>query len=227
VAAGAKGRVSGGMKRRSPVLAAMLLGLLWFGAPAADAGCGGTQIRHTSHKRNKGRPPLVVGDSVLLGAMKETTAAGFNLNTHGCRQWGEGMRVLRGYKRAGHLPHLVVMELGTDWTVSVGQIRAAMALVGPKRMLGLMTPREVGGFGGSDAANMRRVAKRFPDRAMLLDWVAHTRGRGAWFQPDGVHLTYAGAAGFGEFLKTALPYADPPETVTPGPVESNPPPPPS
>ena len=44
--AGAKGRVSGGMKRRSPVLAAALACLLWSGAPAAHAGCGGIQIRH-------------------------------------------------------------------------------------------------------------------------------------------------------------------------------------
>ena len=218
------------MKRRSPVLAALLVGLLWSSAPAAHAGCGGTQVRHTTHKRNKGRAPLVIGDSVLLGAMKETTAAGFDLNTHGCRQWGEGMHVVRDYKRAGRLPRLVVMELGTDWTVSVRQIRAAMALVGPKRVLGLMTPREVGGYGGSDAFNMRRVAKQFPGRTLLLDWVTHTRGRGGWFQPDGIHLTLPGADGFGEFLKTGLPYADPPEPpeeIAPGPVESNPPPPPS
>jgi hypothetical protein len=217
------------MKRRSPVLAAVVLGALWASAPVAHAGCGGTQVRHTASKRNKGRPPLVIGDSVLLGAMKETTAAGFDLNSRGCRQWGEGMRVIRGYKRAGHLPHLVVMELGTDWSVSVRQIRAAMALVGPKRVLGLMTPREVGGYGGSDAANMRKVAKRFPDRTALLDWVAHTRGHGGWFQPDGIHLTFSGADGFGAFLKTALPYADPPEPpeeIVPGPVEANPPPPP-
>ena len=96
-----------------------------------------------------------------------------------------------------------------------------MALIGPTRVLGLMTPREVGGYGGSDAANMRRVAKRFPDRTVLLDWVAYTRSRGGWFQPDGVHLTLSGAAGFGDFLKTALPYADPPEVV-----EKTPPPPP-
>jgi hypothetical protein len=214
------------MKRRSPVLGAMSLGLLSFAAPAAHAGCGGTQVRHASHKHNQGRPPLVIGDSVLLGAMKETTAAGFDLNTRGCRQWGEGMGVLRSYKRAGHLPHLVVMELGTDWTVSVRQIRAAMALLGSKRVLGLMTPREVGGYGSSDAANMRRVAKRFPQRTVLLDWVSHTRGRGGWFQPDGIHLTYAGAAGFGRFLRTALPFADPaepPEEIAPGPVEANPP----
>jgi hypothetical protein len=215
------------MKRRSPVLAAALACLLWSSAPAGHAGCGGTQIRHATQKRNAGRAPLVVGDSVLLGAMDETAAAGFNLNTRGCRQWGEGMQVLGHYKRIGQLPHLVVMELGTDWTVSVRQIRAAMALVGPTRVLGLMTPREVGGYGGSDAANMRRVAKRFPNRTVLLDWAAYTRGRGGWFQPDGVHLTLAGAAGFGDFLKTALPYADLPTVVTPGPVESNPPPPPS
>jgi hypothetical protein len=210
------------MKRRSPVLAVVLLCLLWSGAPAAHAGCGATQIRHTQQKHNTGRPPLVVGDSVLLGAMKETTAAGFDLNTRGCREWGEGMGVLRGSKRAGRLPHLVVMELGTDWTVSVRQIRSAMRLIGPRRVLGLMTPREVGGYGGSDAANMRKIAKRFPDRTVLLDWVAYTHGRGGWFQPDGIHLTLTGAAGFGEFLKTALPYADPPEVI-----EKTPPPPPS
>ena len=215
------------MKRRSPVLAVVLVCLLWYGATSAHAGCGGIQTRHTTHKRNQGRAPLIVGDSVLLGAMDETTAAGFNLNARGCRQWGEGMHVLRGYERRGFLPHLVVLELGTDWTVSVRQIRAAMALVGPTRVLGLMTPREVGGYGGSDAANMRRVAKRFPDRVLLLDWVAHTRGRGGWFQPDGIHLTLSGAAAFGEFLTTALPYADPAAQVAPGPVESNPPPPPS
>src|SRR3954447_8548106 len=226
-AAGRKGRVSSGMKRRSPVLAAVVLGALWASAPVAHAGCGGTQVRHTTSKRNKGRPPVVIGDSVLLGAMKETTAAGFDLNSRGCRQWGEGMRVIRGYKRAGRLPHLVVMELGTDWTVSVRQIRAAMALVGRSRVLGLMTPREVGGYGGADAARMRRVTRRFPDRTVLLDWVAYTRGRGSWFQPDGIHLTLAGAAGFGDFLKTALPYADPtPEEIVVGPVEANPPPPP-
>jgi hypothetical protein len=221
VAAGAKGRVSLGMKRRSPVLGVAVLGLLWASVPPAQAGCGEIQIRHTQHRQNTARPPLVIGDSVLLGAMKETTAAGFDLNTRGCRQWGEGMGVLRGYKRAGRLPHLVVVELGTDWTVSVGQIRAAMALLGPTRVLGLMTPREVGGYGGSDAAHMRAVAKRFPERTVLLDWVAYTRGRGGWFQPDGIHLTLAGAAGFGEFLKSALPFADPVrEEIVVGPVES-------
>jgi hypothetical protein len=213
------------MTRRSPVLAALVLGLLWLSAPVATAGCGGVQVRRTTHPRNAGRPPLVIGDSVLLGAMPETTRAGFDLDTRGCRQWGEGMRVLRHYKRAGRLPHLVVMELGTDWTVSIRQIREAMVAVGRSRVLGLMTPREFGGKDGVDADHMRHVAKRFPDRTLLLDWMDHTRGRDGWFQPDGVHLTHAGAAGFGRFLQTALPFADPPPTgeVQPALVQTEPP----
>ena len=39
-----------------------------------------------------------------------------------------------------------------------------------------------------------------------------------------MHLASIGP-GIGWGLKTALPYADPAEHVTPGPVESNPPPP--
>jgi hypothetical protein len=214
------------MRRSSPVLVLILIALPWSSAPAAEAGCGGVEIRKTAHKRNKGRPPLIIGDSVLLGAMKQTTAAGFDLNTHGCREWGEGMHVLRAYRHAGKLPHLVVMQLGTDWTVSVKEIRGAMAIVGSERVLGLMTPREVGGYGGADAAHMRQVARRFPERTALLDWVTYTRGSGGWFQPDGIHLTSPGARGFGRFLETALPFADPPEEIQPGPTDSNPPPPP-
>ena len=99
--------------------------------------------------------------------------------------------MLRGYKRAGRLPHLVVMELGTDWTVSVRQIRAAMALVGPKRVLGLMTPREVGGYGGSDALEHAQGRQAVPRPHAAAGLGPHTRGRGGWFQPDGIHLTLA------------------------------------
>ena len=105
----------------------------------SEAMIGGAAIdAHGVPIRNEDVETALQSDSVLLGAMKETAAAGFDLNTRGCRQWGEGMGVLRSYKRAGTLPHLVVMELGTDWTVSIRQIRAAMALLGPGRVLGLM-----------------------------------------------------------------------------------------
>jgi lysophospholipase L1-like esterase len=38
----------------------------------------------------------------------------------------------------------------------------------------------------------------------LLDWVRYSRGQSAWFQPDDVHLTGAGAQAFADFLTSRL-----------------------
>ena len=43
----------------------------------------------------------------------------------------------------------------------------------------------------------------------LLDWVRYSAGRSGWFQADGIHLTFAGAAGFAHMLAKATPYAKP------------------
>src|SRR4051812_33811788 len=80
-----------------------------------------------------------------------------------------------------------------NWTVSMRQIRYALHIVGHKRVLVLVTPREVGGYGGSDAANIRRAGRRYPDRVLVLDWVRYTAGHPNWFAPDGLHLGYGGA----------------------------------
>src|SRR3954464_3321303 len=105
-------------------------------APAA-ANCGGVQKR-VPPRRHWYLPPLVVGDSVLLGAMPQVVKAGFEVNTRGCRAWDEGDRVLWSRRHTHSLPHLVVMFLGADWTVSMAQIRYALHIVGHKRILVLV-----------------------------------------------------------------------------------------
>jgi hypothetical protein len=91
----------------------------------------------------------------------------------------------------------------------VAQIEETLFRLGPKRVLGLVTPREIGGRGGQDAQNMRDVAGEHPDRILLLDWVRYTKGRTSWFAPDGIHLGYPGITGLRKFLKPALKYAAP------------------
>src|SRR3954465_13863374 len=152
--------------RRVAPLVVLIVSLV-AAAPAA-AGCGGVQKR-VPPRRHWYLPPLVVGDSVLLGAMPQAVKAGFEVNTRGGHAWDEGDRVLWIRRHTHSLPHLVVMFLGADWTVSMRQIRYALHIVGHKRGLVLVTPREVGGYGGSDAANMRRAGRRYPDRVLVLD----------------------------------------------------------
>jgi hypothetical protein len=152
--------------------------------------------------RRPGAPPLAVGDSVMLGAAAQLRRRGFEVNVRGCRQMSEGLGLLAVRRRAGTLPDVVVVALGTNWTVTTAQIRAALRILGPNRVLGLVTPPEVGGAASSDQATMRAAGRRWRLRVKVLDWVAHSAGRGwTW---DGMHLRPEGAVAYARLLSQAF-----------------------
>jgi hypothetical protein len=198
-------------------------------APAAEAACGGVEHFWPTKLRRQGRPPLAIGDSVMLGAVEPLRRAGFEVDVHGCRQMGEGLGVLAARRRAGSLPDVEVVALGTNWTISTSQIRAALRILGPTRVLGMVTPREAGGGASSDQAVIRAAGRRWPRRVKVLDWVAYSAGKDwTW---DGMHLKPAGAAAFTRLLSRAFTWPppgiamrarrvrapEPPELLTPGP----------
>ncbi|MEA2472059.1 MAG: hypothetical protein QOE38_3058 [Thermoleophilaceae bacterium] len=145
----------------------------------------------------------------MLLAMDNLARAGYNVNAHGCRGWEEGLGVLRARRARPGLPHLVVIALGADFTISRHDIWRALRILGPGHVLGLVTPRELGGGSGSDALHCRQAAAHYKKRVVLLDWVKYSSGHGSWFQPDGLHLTYTGARAFARLFKKALPFAQP------------------
>ncbi len=170
--------------------------------PAAHAACGGVQQFEPTKLRRPGAPPLAVGDSVMLGAAAQLRRRGFEVNVRGCRQMSEGLGLLAVRRRAGTLPDVVVVALGTNWTVTTAQIRAALRILGPNRVLGLVTPPEVGGAASSDQATMRAAGRRWRLRVKVLDWVAHSAGRGwTW---DGMHLRPEGAVAYARLLSQAF-----------------------
>lgn len=155
----------------------------------------------------------------MLLAMPALSRVGYNVDAHGCRGMEEGLAILRHRRAIGRLPHLVVIALGADFTISRGEIKRALHYLGPHRRLGLVTPWELGGYAGSDARNIRAAAKDYRKRVVLLDWVKFSRGHGSWFQPDGCHLTFAGARAFARLFRKALPFSQAPPTTPPG-IES-------
>ena len=178
-------------------------------AVPAVADCGGVKTAR-AHKRTRGAPPLAIGDSVMLLAIPNLSREGFQVDAHGCRGWNEGLDVIRRRLAERKLPHLVVLALGADFSISRGGIREALHLLGPSRILGLVTPWELGGREGSDARNVREAGSRYRRHVRVLDWVAYSRGHGGWFQPDGVHLTFTGARALARQFKQLLPLAAPP-----------------
>jgi hypothetical protein len=173
-----------------------------LGAGPAQAACGGVEHFSPTKLRRPGRAPLAIGDSVMLGAAHELAGAGFEVDVHGCRQMGEGLGVIAARERAGTLPDVVVVALGTNWTISTSEIRTALHVLGPARVLGMVTPREAGGGASSDQAVIRAAGQRWPVRVKVLDWVAYSSGHDwTW---DGMHLKPEGAAAFTRLLSRAF-----------------------
>ena len=179
---------------------------LVFDAGAARA-CGTAKHASATKRGGGGRAPLVIGDSVLLGAVSQVAAAGFEVNTRGCRQMREGLGIIAARRRAKTLPHLVVIALGANGSIATSQIREAMKIVGRDRIVALVAPRELGGGESSDARAIRAAGRRFPDRVRVLDWVRFSAGHGGWFAGDGLHLGPGGARGLARLLRAALPLA--------------------
>jgi hypothetical protein len=190
--------------RRAAALSALALAVL---AAPAQADCGGVTAAYPRGWDHNYRPPLVIGDSTMLLAVPYVARRGMQANARGCRQWGEGMDLIRARKRAGSLPHLVVMALGANWTISRGEIEATVRLMGPERVLGIVVPRESGGGTSSDAYNVRRSGRRHRNRIKVLDWPRHSGGHAGWFSGDGLHMSYSGAAAFAKFIATLKPFA--------------------
>jgi hypothetical protein len=188
---------------------------------AAAAACGG--VRHYSPVANDrpGPAPLAVGDSVMLGAIPQLRRAGFEVNARGCRQMSEGLELLAS--RRGSLPEVVVVALGYNWTISIEEIRRALIILGPRRVLGMVTPR---GEYASARAAICAAGRRWPARVKVLRWAARSAGK-PWTW-DGLHLTPAGARGFARLLSNAfewpLPGTEPKREAPKGPPPEQQPP---
>jgi hypothetical protein len=154
-----------------------------------------------------GRAPLVIGDSTSIIAAPLLGRLGLEADARGCRQFGQGVQMLAGRRRAHTLPHVVVLALGANGPIGGGQVSAALRIMGPHRVVALVTAKR---SAASNAA-MHRAASRHPDRVLLIDWVRHSAGHGAWFAGDGLHVGQEGARAYARLIRRSVaPFAFPP-----------------
>ena len=191
-------------------LAAVIFAASLPGSASARRGCGDVErVAATKDVNPAGAEPLAVGDSVMLLALQDLAGVGYDTNGQGCRSFADGLRVIRNQRQAGKLPRFVVLALGTDGRVKMAQINEALRIAGPNRILGLVTPHELGGGAGFDASVMRKAASKHSARIVLFDWVRYSRHHSGWFQPDHAHLSYSGAAAFARLLAKGTRFSEP------------------
>lgn len=185
----------------SVVAVAAVLTLAGAAAPAYAGACDAMKHRQAiSPPAGGGRPALVIGDSVMLGAADTVAAAGFEVDARGCRQWSAGLDIIRARARGKTLPRLVIVALGSNGGANLSHLQAASEVLGRDRVLGLVTPRGSAGVGATTA--IRRYAAAHPGRVVLMDWVRVSGGHGSYFGGDGLHLGPAGARAMAQLMRT-------------------------
>ena len=181
-------------------LGGIVLALVLVLPAGASAACGTPKRAYPSKAawHRPYRPALVIGDSVMLNAVDALARKGFQVNARGCRMWREGLQLLRARRR--RLPHFVVMALGSNWNITRADIERTLTVIGRKRVLGLVVPRETGGGVSADAYHVRRAGRRHRNRVKVIDWVAASRGHGNWFAGDGLHLSWSGVRAYSNLI---------------------------
>jgi hypothetical protein len=123
--------------------------------------------------------------------------------------------MLGGLRRHGRLARTVIVALGANGAVTEHDVTSALRILGPHRVLVMVTHWRPGHQGGSDTALIRREPHRHPGRVVVLDWITASWAHSGWFQPDGLHLTVPGAGAYARFLARAISLTAPPKIVPP------------
>ena len=137
---------------------------------SSDAGiCSRVYHKPPTGNAGPGPAPLLIGDSVVGFAMPELQRIGYRINGQGCRTFARGITALKREARKRSLPDLVVFELGTAGKANLGMIEKVLAILGPDRRLGLVTPRVFLGGVDLDAAIYHAAAALDP-RVTVIEW---------------------------------------------------------
>ena len=168
--------------------------------PATTAGLGG----HVPLE-DAGRYVTAIGDSVMLASAQWLRAKlpGIYIDARVSRQMSQGIEAVRQLNGSGRLRPIVVVGLGTNGTVTSGQVRALIATTGAGRTLVLVNtfvPRPW----QTEVNTVLASAARYHHDIVLANWFTAIRYRTNLLWDDGVHPRQQGAMLYARMLATAV-----------------------
>jgi len=147
-------------------------------------------------------PVSAVGDSIMLDIQPDLQAIipGVQVDGLVSRQFETGIGVVQAERAAGTLGTVLIVELGTNGSVTSSDFDAMMqAAAGVKRVVfvNINVPRS---WMAPDNAVLAAGVARYPGVAVLADWNGLSSGHPEWFTPDQVHLQPAGAQAMADLV---------------------------
>lgn len=146
-----------------------------------------------------------IGDSVMVGASSALRAAipSIEVDAVVSRQWDPGVATVQSDRGSGRLRPTLVVDLGTNGTVSAAQFDAMVRAATGTRRIVFVTVRVPRSWEASVNATLRAGVARQAG-AVLADWYAASAGHPEWFGPDGYHLQPAGARALAALIAGAV-----------------------
>ena len=150
-------------------------------------------------------PPVVFGDSVVLGAREslKSILGKISIDAAVSRQpevIAERIRTRRDEKRLG--PN-VVIHMGTNGIVQEEDLKPILEELRDRERVVVVNVRVPRVWMKPSNQMIESLVAQFPN-ARLADWNSVSKGKKGYFAPDGVHLTKTGAKAFGKLIDETL-----------------------
>jgi peptidoglycan/LPS O-acetylase OafA/YrhL len=156
-------------------------------------------------RRIPGWQVTAIGDSVMLASavQLQTVLPGIYIDAQVSRQMGAGVADVKILADRGRLRKVVVVGLGTNGTVTDGQIRQLVTEIGPRRTLVLVNTYEARPWEHADNRVLAAAARRYPN-VVLANWLTAIKRHRSLLWGDGVHPRPPGARLYARMLMAAI-----------------------
>jgi hypothetical protein len=142
---------------------------------------------------------------VMLAAAPQLHAAlpGIYIDARVSRQMGAGVAIVRRLARHHRLRRVVVVGLGTNGTVTGGQIRQLLSLAGPQRDLVLINTFVPRPWEVPDNRVLAAAAREHPN-VVLANWQDTIRHHTGLLWQDGIHPRPPGGRLYARMVRAAV-----------------------
>ena len=149
------------------------------------------------------RGRLAVGDSLMVSVTPWMSSHGFRVHAKVGRQFSTAPGIVRSF--GSKLPRNLVVELGTNGTVSLGACRSVIETAGKYRRVFLVTARVPRSWEAGNIRTMKSCDASFAShRVRIIDWYSHSAGHPEWFVGDRVHLSSSGRQAFQKLIDSEV-----------------------
>ena len=171
----------------------------------------------------KGSEIDVFGDSMVVGASHALRyyLPKVRMDARSNRRWSQAPGLVQA--RGESLRRAVVLAFGTNAGTDEKAIRRTLKLIGPNRMVVVVTVHGRFARAASDNAALRELVKGMPN-VQLADWDKVLAGSSGQLQPDGIHPSLEGSHLYAKTVRQAFADLSERRTGTPVRLKELPPP---